>query len=70
MRFFTQVLCSLSIIIGSCQTAEKPEQQTNDIVASQDAKPDTYFQYSIWWAFVNKVFDGDLKISTMKTKGD
>lgn len=31
---------------------------------------DTYYHYSIWWAFVNKVFDADLSVATLKTKGD
>lgn len=31
---------------------------------------DKFYQYSIWWAFVNKVFDGDLKVSKLKQQGD
>lgn len=33
-------------------------------------KTDTYYHYSIWWAFVNKVFDADLSVAELKTKGD
>ena len=68
MRYLVLFLCSLSIMIWSCQSTEKPDQPA--ILQEQIQKPDTYFQYSIWWAFVNKVFDGDLKVSTLKTKGD
>jgi len=31
---------------------------------------DTFYQYSIWFAFVNKVFDGDLKVKDLKKRGD
>ncbi len=31
---------------------------------------DTFFHYSIWWAFVNKVFDGDLTVKDLKANGD
>ena len=34
------------------------------------AKKDTFYHYSIWWAFVNKVFDGDLKVLDLKANGD
>ena len=42
--------------------------QTSD--TDSTSKPDVFYQYSIWFAFVNKVFDGDLKVSELKTKGD
>ncbi len=37
---------------------------------SAQSKTDTYFHYSIWWAFVNKVFDADLSVADMKKNGD
>ncbi|MFD2289894.1 acetolactate decarboxylase, partial [Mariniflexile gromovii] len=31
---------------------------------------DTFYQYNIWWGFVNKVFDGDLTVKELKKRGD
>jgi len=74
MKKLAFILCSFSILYSSCDNHEKPHNTTESIGSSDnlsaEIKPDTYFQYSIWWAFVNKVFDGDLKVSTLKTKGD
>ncbi len=35
-------------------------RKTDEGVTTDADKSDTYFQYSIWWAFTNKVFDADL----------
>ncbi|MGC6430658.1 MAG: acetolactate decarboxylase [Jejuia sp.] len=45
---------------------EKTLNQTEDAIKSDD----TFYQYSVWFAFVNKVFDGDLKVKDLKTHGD
>jgi alpha-acetolactate decarboxylase len=29
-----------------------------------------FYQYNIWWAFVNKVFEGDLTVEAARKKGD
>lgn len=44
--------------------------EKSDKVSETEIKSDKFFQYSIWWAFVNKVFDGDLKVSELKKQGD
>ncbi|MFD1316380.1 acetolactate decarboxylase [Namhaeicola litoreus] len=31
---------------------------------------DVFYHYSIWWAFVNKIFEGDIDAKELKTKGD
>jgi acetolactate decarboxylase len=56
----------------ACQTSTREEAGQSAANAQENAnnEKDTYFQYSIWWAFVNKVFDGDLKVKTLKQKGD
>ena len=33
-------------------------------------KSDVFYHYSIWWAFVNKVFEGDITAGDLKKKGD
>lgn len=52
------------VIFSSCQNSPAVTQ------GDQPLKTDTYFHYSIWWAFVNKVFDADLKVSDLKKRGD
>ena len=48
------------------------QDQNKSVAVEKTAitKPDTYYHYSIWWAFVNKVFDADLSVAELKTKGD
>ena len=68
---------NLNIVLGtfcllataSCKQEgimEKKEEKTEATVL----KNDTYYHYSIWWAFVNKVFDADLSVAELKKNGD
>lgn len=68
---------SLSILfLMSCNNksneASKLLIEDATVVVEEQVKTqsDVFYQYSIWFAFVNKVFDGDLKVSELKTKGD
>lgn len=45
----------------------KPIAEKLDLTAQVE---DTFYQYSIWFAFVNKIFDGELKVRELKTHGD
>jgi acetolactate decarboxylase len=40
------------------------------IKSNKVKEPATFFQYNIWGAFVNRVFDGNMTISELKEKGD
>ena len=55
-------------------TACKPTGNENIAVSTDtsdfDEKSDAFYHYSIWWAFVNLVFDGTLTAKELKTKGD
>ena len=51
----------------SCQPEEKKEQPA-DAPAKKDAP--LFYHYSIWYAFVNKVFEGDLTVKELKRNGD
>jgi acetolactate decarboxylase len=64
------ILCLISVLFYACENHEKTDNDDNHIAAKIESKPDTYFHYSIWHAFVNKVFDADLKVSTLKANGD
>ncbi len=64
-------LILLAILVFSCENREeKSNDQDDSNSTTLVEKPDTFFHYSIWHAFVNKVFDADLKVSTLKANGD
>ena len=54
------------IIIG-CNSLQNDKTTAK---AGGDAKANTLFQYNIWAAFVNRVFDGSLTVKELKLKGD
>ncbi|TBN02955.1 acetolactate decarboxylase [Hyunsoonleella flava] len=65
----------LIIFLVSCKDnkehiVSKAEHEVDKKTEIKNPKSDVFYQYSIWFAFVNKVFDGDLKVSELKTKGD
>jgi alpha-acetolactate decarboxylase len=37
---------------------------------TQGNSSNTFYQYNIWWAFVNKVFEGDFTVEAARKKGD
>lgn len=47
------------VILTSVETDKKPQ-----------ANKDLFYHYSIWYAFVNKIYDGKLTAAELKTKGD
>ena len=59
----------LSFIFLAC-SQPKPAEQAGTSQAVPVQKSDTYYHYSIWWAFVNKVFDADLTVGELKKHGD
>ena len=50
-----------ALLIMSCQSIQ---------TSSDDAKSDKFYHYSIWYAFVNRVFEGKLTVAELKTQGD
>ncbi len=65
--FFILIISGIAL---SCNMRNNNQKSTGISQENMNNDRDTYFQYSIWWAFVNKVFDGDLKVETLKQKGD
>jgi acetolactate decarboxylase len=63
------LICSCLVLITSCKESEKGISTLNER-ETQTVKSDTYYHYSIWWAFVNRVFDANLSVKTMKENGD
>lgn len=64
-------LAILSGLFFSCQNQpEKSDMEASESQKTTDVKSDVFYHYSIWWAFVNKIFEGDLTAGELKTKGD
>jgi acetolactate decarboxylase len=59
-------LIFLSAFLFCCTKPASESVPENTITKSDD----TFYHYSIWWAFVNKVFDGTLSAKELKAKGD
>ncbi|GAA4814967.1 acetolactate decarboxylase [Litoribaculum gwangyangense] len=61
----------LIVSASACVNKEKNTKSENkeDINITQNHS-DVFYHYSIWWAFVNKVFEGDITAGELKTKGD
>jgi len=73
-----KIIAILSISIVLFSNCQNPKTNTNESnsKSSSSAKVansenyDILYQYSIWYAFVNKVFDGDLKVKELQAHGD
>jgi len=66
-----RLLCFLLIVVfGAVAVTESHAQVVQDAPAKEIKKNDTFFQYSNWRAFVNRVFDGDLTVKQMLERGD
>lgn len=76
MKFaFKLVVLTLAMgVLLSCQNKTEKTETTNTIINEIPSvkydKQDTFYQYSIWFAFVNRVFDGSLTVKELKTHGD
>lgn len=64
------------LFYGCAQNTEKQEEglsvtvDPTTSISEKEEQPDIFYHYSIWWAFVNKIFEGDITASELKTKGD
>ena len=72
MKNLTFIVLFAITFLYSCTQEKKPDHDSDGTSANvqEMEKPDKFFHYSIWHAFVNKVFDADLKVSTLKANGD
>lgn len=61
----------LLVLLYSCQSMEAPSENASTHKPELAAvKSDLFYHYSIWYAFVNKIYDGDLTVGAAKQKGD
>jgi acetolactate decarboxylase len=51
----------------SCNNSGRNDMPLQEITRQQTA---TFFQYNIWGAFVNRVFDGSMTVKELKEKGN
>ena len=57
----------LGVLVLSCNSLQNEKQGTT---SSSKKTEKSFFQYNIWGAFVNRVFDGSLTVTQLKSKGD
>ena len=68
-------LIYLFIFLSAC-TSTTGENKDENVESDPHKKEynedltDNFYHYSIWWAFVNRIFDGTLTAKELKTKGD
>ena len=62
----------LLISTFSCVSKNNKSQKDGvvDVKVTENPYKGTFYQYNIWWGFVNKVFDGDLTVKALKKRGD
>jgi acetolactate decarboxylase len=58
------------LFLVSCKSSPGDNDQHTENLAQSSVKSDAFYHYSIWWAFVNLVFDGTLTSAELKEKGD
>ena len=66
------MLCVL-VVLTHCKKNESTQTAKEERVVQvieQPKQTDLFYHYSIWHAFVNKVFEGNLTVAELKTKGD
>ena len=66
------VLLLMLLMAWSCKKTvkTKPEAVPETAVNPQSKKSDKFYHYSIWHAFVNRVFEGDITAAEVKANGD
>jgi acetolactate decarboxylase len=67
MKTYKYFFLLLTVVVFACNSMLKNDNQTS---SKSDAALNGFFQYNIWGAFVNRVFDGDFSVNELKQKGD
>lgn len=64
----------LFVFFIACQPAQKENKNDtslrSDSSFSTPGKTDIFYHYSVWFAFINLIYDGTLTVKEIKTKGD
>ena len=64
------ILVTLLLFTNCQEEKERTDKEVSEKSEAVMENPDIFYQYSIWYAFVNKIFEGDLSAKELKTKGD
>lgn len=59
------LVIGMGLAMIACQPKTKVESSEAPVL-----EKNTFYQYNIWWGFVNKVFDGDMTVAQLKKRGD
>ncbi len=65
---FPKLILSFALaatLLSACSPQPEPTSP-----ATSNSAQDLFYHYSIWYAFVNRVFEGNLSARELKTKGD
>lgn len=62
----TSLVLLVLAILFSCDKTDNSGNQIHTLSKADD----TFYHYSIWWAFVNRCYDGLITAKELKTKGD
>ena len=72
--WFTKASLIIVLLITVVSCIQKTEKESKEEIVYtteiENLYKDTFYQYNIWWGFVNKVFDGDLTVKELKKRGD
>ena len=66
----SMIIILLFAIVSCVSKVEKEPKEQEQVGALENSYKNTFYQYNIWWGFVNKVFDGDLTVKNLKKRGD
>lgn len=64
------IVLFLVFVTPACSNRESRQEDGMSTIVSDSVNNNTFYQYNIWAAFVNRVFDGSLTVSDLKQKGD
>lgn len=60
----------LFLLIAGITSCNGNRETNTTGVPEMATDKNTFYQYNIWWGFVNKVFDGELTVKELKTRGN
>ncbi|TRX48210.1 acetolactate decarboxylase [Fulvivirga sp. M361] len=71
MKVFNPFLTALVLLIACNQNQHSvPVAGSTEETIVEKEKSDVFYHYSIWYAFVNKIFEGELTAKELKERGD
>ncbi|MEO1448155.1 MAG: hypothetical protein AAFV07_01440, partial [Bacteroidota bacterium] len=64
------LVLALFACFSSCKNAVSDASAAPEMaLEAVAAKSDVFYHYSVWYAFVNRIFEGELLASELKTRG-